>query len=226
MFIRQTPPPNVKKRRRRSGTNFFTLKYLVYVTRTGTRDRRQSSFSHAHSFCSSSICAVPRRRSSILSLSSCVVQVIPVPTAVCAHTSVFLFHFWMPFCSWCVSDKATRSDDEDAGKQAAGPSKAASLTKVTSTTRSIQHTQHEVKIPDVPQPIRPEQIFDRYADEDDANVMGPEGLQKLCADANIPIEGSLPLLLVWQLDAKDMSAITREEWMTGMKDIGCVSTDA
>jgi len=106
----------------------------------------------------------------------------------------------MLLCSWCVSDKATRSDDEDETKRASGSIKPQALP--------------------APDPDGAKRLFDTYADSDDPDVMGPEGIQQMCSDAQIPVDGALPLLLVWQLGAKDMSAIARDEWVNGMNELG------
>jgi DCN1-like protein 4/5 len=59
-------------------------------------------------------------------------------------------------------------------------------------------------------------LFQNYADSDDPNVIGPEGFEGLCMDSGIPLEGALPLILAWQVDAKEMAKISKEEWAKGM----------
>jgi hypothetical protein len=60
-------------------------------------------------------------------------------------------------------------------------------------------------------------LFKTYADPDDPNVIGPEGFQQLCTDADISMEGALPLILAWQLDAKEMAKFAKDEWFRGME---------
>ncbi|KAK0227961.1 Cullin binding-domain-containing protein [Armillaria fumosa] len=62
-------------------------------------------------------------------------------------------------------------------------------------------------------PARSVALFETYADPDTPDVIGPEGLEKLCLDANIPMEGALPLLFSWQLEAQEMGKFTRDEWI-------------
>ncbi|KAA1471364.1 DUF298-domain-containing protein [Dentipellis sp. KUC8613] len=62
-------------------------------------------------------------------------------------------------------------------------------------------------------------LFGTYADPDDPSVIGPEGFEKLLGDAEIPMEGAMPLLLAWQLEAKEMAKFTKDEWMKGMDDL-------
>ncbi|KAF7323234.1 Defective in cullin neddylation protein [Mycena chlorophos] len=58
-------------------------------------------------------------------------------------------------------------------------------------------------------------LFKEYADDDEPDVMGPENLGRFCTDADIPMDGSLPLILAWQLDAKEMGKFTKSEWTKG-----------
>ena len=66
-------------------------------------------------------------------------------------------------------------------------------------------------------------LFERYADRDDPTIIGPEGFEKLCSDANIPLDGALPLILTWQLGAKEMGKITAQEWSSGTESLRYVS---
>ena len=59
-------------------------------------------------------------------------------------------------------------------------------------------------------------LFQNYTDSDDPSVIGPEGFEGLCMDSGIPLEGALPLILAWQVDAKEMAKISKEEWTKGM----------
>lgn len=68
-------------------------------------------------------------------------------------------------------------------------------------------------------------LFNTYADPDttatNEPAIGPEGFEKLCNDAQIPLDGALPLVLAWILDAKEMGKIGKSEWVkaTGMLQI-------
>jgi hypothetical protein len=65
-------------------------------------------------------------------------------------------------------------------------------------------------------------LFAKYADSDDPNVIGPEGFEALCTDAGIPLDGALPLILAWQLNAQEMAKISKDEWVKGMATLKCV----
>jgi DCN1-like protein 4/5 len=47
-------------------------------------------------------------------------------------------------------------------------------------------------------------------------VIGPGGLEKLCTEADIPLDGAQPLILAWQLKSSEMGKFTRAEWSHGM----------
>lgn len=131
-------------------------------------------------------------------------------SVVCSGSTLRLS---MRFCSWCISDKASRSDDEGDSDSVAGPS------KTKNTQSSTCKVPIEVKL-DVK---RPEVLFTEYADPEQENVIGAEGLERLCTDGNIPMEGARPLLLAWQLSAKEMGTFTKDEWSKGLDELKCVS---
>lgn len=65
-------------------------------------------------------------------------------------------------------------------------------------------------------------LFEAYADEDDADTISAENFERLCTDANVPMEGPMPLILLWHLDAKDLGTIKRDQWTKAMQDSQCV----
>jgi DCN1-like protein 4/5 len=58
-------------------------------------------------------------------------------------------------------------------------------------------------------------LFQTYADTDTPDVIAAEGFEKLFNDAEISVEGAQPMLLSWQMGAKEMLRITKEEWTKG-----------
>lgn len=60
-----------------------------------------------------------------------------------------------------------------------------------------------------------ESLFATYTDVDDPSIIGGDGLEKLCRDANISMEGAQPLILAWLLDASELGKLTKEEWLKG-----------
>jgi DCN1-like protein 4/5 len=59
-------------------------------------------------------------------------------------------------------------------------------------------------------------LFATYADEDAPDSIGIEGFERLCKDAEMSLEGARPLIFSWQLQAKEMGRITKDEWLQGM----------
>ncbi|KAI5119089.1 hypothetical protein M0805_004862 [Coniferiporia weirii] len=112
----------------------------------------------------------------------------------------------MPLCSWCISDKATRSDDrDDDGDSTTGHSKSKVGGQVAAS-RSIAAGGGE--------------LFDAYADPEEPDIMNAEGLERLYSAADVPMDGARPLLLAWQLDAKELGSFAREDWMKGLEVLG------
>lgn len=69
-------------------------------------------------------------------------------------------------------------------------------------------------------PQRSLSLFKAYADQD-TGLIGPEGFEQLCTDSNIPLDGAVPLILAWQLGAKEMAQIREDEWVSGMTTLKC-----
>ena len=72
-------------------------------------------------------------------------------------------------------------------------------------------------------PARAAALFATYADSDDPDVIGPDGFQQLCEDAQISMDGALPMILSWQLTSKEMMKISKAEWTAGTSALKCVS---
>jgi len=64
-----------------------------------------------------------------------------------------------------------------------------------------------------------ETLFTSYAEDDDASQIGAEGLERLCLDANISMEGPQPLILAWLLQASAFGQLSKEEWTKGMHSL-------
>ncbi|OCB89685.1 DUF298-domain-containing protein [Sanghuangporus baumii] len=71
-----------------------------------------------------------------------------------------------------------------------------------------------------------EQLFDSYAEASDPQSMTAEGFERLCGEANIPMAGAQPLLLAWQLDAKELGSFSRVEWTKGLQDLQITSLES
>lgn len=71
-------------------------------------------------------------------------------------------------------------------------------------------------------PQRALELFKTYADEDGQDVIGPEGFERLCSDAEMPMEGARPLIFAWQMQATEMGKVSKQEWTRGMATLKCV----
>ncbi|KIY62713.1 hypothetical protein CYLTODRAFT_166888 [Cylindrobasidium torrendii FP15055 ss-10] len=55
-------------------------------------------------------------------------------------------------------------------------------------------------------------LFATYADADNSALIGPEGFDRMCTDADISMDGALPVLLSWQLKSEEMGKFELEKW--------------
>ncbi|KJA20282.1 hypothetical protein HYPSUDRAFT_826997 [Hypholoma sublateritium FD-334 SS-4] len=115
--------------------------------------------------------------------------------------------------------KNTHSDDEPAPTRNASPKVHPTPASNPKLSLHLDHASasapKSTKKPAKNEPYsvqRAQALFSTYADSDDASVIGPEGFEKLCADAGIPMDGSCPLILAWLMQAKEMGKISKEEW--------------
>ncbi|TFY76479.1 hypothetical protein EWM64_g7535 [Hericium alpestre] len=122
-----------------------------------------------------------------------------------------------------TSKKSVKADEDVEEVQP--PKKAKTATKAAPAKSKVAKAETASESSDVatdmskPEPYsaaRAAKLFATYADEDDPSVIGPEGFERLCNDAKIPLDGAVPLILAWQLDSKEMAKITRDEWTKGM----------
>ena len=81
-----------------------------------------------------------------------------------------------------------------------------------SLTRGVKKTE-----PYIPADVQ--SLFKEYADEDDADTISAENFERLCTDANVSMEGPMPLILLWHMDAQDLGTIKRDQWTKVMQDL-------
>jgi len=68
--------------------------------------------------------------------------------------------------------------------------------------------------------------FQRYADEDDANLITDDGIVRFCADLGIDTQDFIVLGISWKMEASTMCVYTKDEWRRGMEKMGVDSVDA
>jgi len=60
------------------------------------------------------------------------------------------------------------------------------------------------------------ELFSTYADADTPDIIGLEGFETLCKDTEMSLEGARPLIFSWQMQAKEMGKISKDDWVQGM----------
>ncbi|EKM83100.1 hypothetical protein AGABI1DRAFT_125579 [Agaricus bisporus var. burnettii JB137-S8] len=111
--------------------------------------------------------------------------------------------------------RCTIGDEDLKAKQ----SKSSSITAVEAIATNSKLASKPVEKPpneeELYTPERALALFSVYADPDEPDVIGPDGFEKLCQDAGLSMDGPVPLLLAWQVEAKEMAKISKEEWTKG-----------
>lgn len=64
---------------------------------------------------------------------------------------------------------------------------------------------------------RARELFKHYQDREVTNeeVIGSEGMENLCQDAQMDMESAKPLVLAWMLGAKELGKFRKKEWDDG-----------
>ncbi|XP_045470259.1 DCN1-like protein 5 isoform X2 [Harmonia axyridis] len=65
--------------------------------------------------------------------------------------------------------------------------------------------------------------FREYTTADEANVIGPDGIEKFCEDIGVEPENILMLIIAYKMQARRMGFFTKEEWLKGFSDLHCDS---
>lgn len=108
-------------------------------------------------------------------------------------------------CLWCISNRFVSSaeDDDTSGK----PIAESSSGDVRTNGAGVLNGGDAGK------------LFDTYADPSSPNMMGVEGLMRLCEDSGIAFDGAQPLLLAWQLGQEEFGIMTRENWVAYLEEM-------
>ncbi|KZT20286.1 DUF298-domain-containing protein [Neolentinus lepideus HHB14362 ss-1] len=115
----------------------------------------------------------------------------------------------------CVPNRTIyHSEDEGSRK-----SKKLPMSVKSSTAKNIKPASSEISDGAPYSAAGALKLFARFADVEEPDVIGPEGLETLCTEAGVPMEGAQPLILAWQLGTKEMAKIRKEEWVKGMEDL-------
>ncbi|XP_028397845.1 DCN1-like protein 4 [Dendronephthya gigantea] len=106
-----------------------------------------------------------------------------------------------------------------------GKRKAAKENQTTKKARIESFSETNNKKDDLSKPFSVKKCkhwFEEYADEPD--LIGPEGIQKLCKDLQLDPEDIVMLVVAWKLKAENLGFFKFSEWSTGMGSLQCDST--
>lgn len=75
----------------------------------------------------------------------------------------------------------------------------------------------------LPLETRLNNLFDKYKDSDDENLILAEGVERLCSDLNLRPDDFKVLILAWKFNAEQMFQFTRQEFLSGCKALDAES---
>ncbi|XP_005373997.1 PREDICTED: DCN1-like protein 2 isoform X3 [Chinchilla lanigera] len=70
-----------------------------------------------------------------------------------------------------------------------------------------------------------EQLYGRYKDPQDENKIGIDGIQQFCDDLNLDPASISVLVIAWKFRAATQCEFSKKEFVDGMTELGCDSTE-
>ncbi|XP_046520369.1 DCN1-like protein 2 isoform X2 [Equus quagga] len=70
-----------------------------------------------------------------------------------------------------------------------------------------------------------EQLYSRYKDPQDENKIGIDGIQQFCEDLSLDPTSVSALVIAWKFRAATQCEFSKKEFVDGMTELGCDSTD-
>uniref|UniRef100_A0A8C6RDJ1 DCN1-like protein n=1 Tax=Nannospalax galili TaxID=1026970 RepID=A0A8C6RDJ1_NANGA len=70
-----------------------------------------------------------------------------------------------------------------------------------------------------------EQLYGRYKDLQDENKIGIDGIQQFCDDLNLDPASISVLVIAWKFRAATQCEFSKKEFVDGMTELGCDSTE-
>jgi len=124
------------------------------------------------------------------------------------------------FC--CFSDNVTKLHSDDETPRVS----AVNVQQVPASPVTTKSTLNDVREPTTtrssslfkPEPYSPQRslaLFHLYADRDEPQVIGPDGFERLCKDAEMSMDSPLPLIFAWQMNGTQMAKLKMAEWVQG-----------
>lgn len=70
-----------------------------------------------------------------------------------------------------------------------------------------------------------EQLYSRYKDPQDENKIGIDGIQQFCDDLSLDPASISVLVIAWKFRAATQCEFSKKEFVDGMTELGCDSTE-
>ncbi|XP_038242482.1 DCN1-like protein 2 isoform X4 [Dermochelys coriacea] len=70
-----------------------------------------------------------------------------------------------------------------------------------------------------------EQLYNRYKDPQDENKIGIDGIQQFCDDLSLDPASISVLVIAWKFRAATQCEFSKKEFVDGMAELGCDTTD-
>ncbi|KFV42696.1 DCN1-like 2, partial [Gavia stellata] len=70
-----------------------------------------------------------------------------------------------------------------------------------------------------------EQLYNRYKDPQDENKIGIDGIQQFCDDLSLDPASISVLVVAWKFRAATQCEFSKKEFVDGMTDLGCDTTE-
>jgi DCN1-like protein 4/5 len=64
-----------------------------------------------------------------------------------------------------------------------------------------------------------EELYNKYADKDDPQHIGPENMLRFCTDLDVDPENVVMLIMAWHLEAQTMGYFTKQEFIHGFQKL-------
>ncbi|ELW47492.1 DCN1-like protein 2 [Tupaia chinensis] len=84
---------------------------------------------------------------------------------------------------------------------------------------------HREPVQDVVDRRKLEQLYSRYRDPQDENKIGIDGIQQFCDDLSLDPASLSVLVIAWKFRAATQCEFSKQEFVDGMTELGCDSTD-
>nr|XP_040137690.1 DCN1-like protein 2 isoform X5 [Ictidomys tridecemlineatus] len=141
-------------------------------------------------------------------------------------------------CFFCIPKHKLKSTQKDKVRQFMACTQAGERTaiycltqsewKLDEATASFFQTPdvfHRESMRDAVDQRKLEQLYGRYKDPQDGDRIGIDGIQQFCDDLRLDPTSISVLVIAWKFRAATQCEFSRKEFMDGMTELGCDSTE-